>query len=451
MEDQHPSANNTRDTECKISITDHHQYFDGRRMHRVPQIMRFKKYNEEDYYAPKMVSFGPYYHGLPELRMVEELKRKVLADFVSSSCKDLFYSQIFKLIDQIRNCYVGVSRDAYDDGALAEMMLLDAFFAIYLIEAYLGYQQKFYHSHEHLGIAGRVFAVQDMYLLENQIPLWVIKLLIKLMDGEGRMLICKFSSYFFFADSSRLKKIPGEDEKQPLHLLDAFHRILVKELDNQGRELVEEPDNARNKPVNKCKWWPGRKENPNEFGKYNRQSRSVTDLKAKGIHFKPSSYCLKNIKFKSYKFYGQLQLPFWFFSVYSKSFFTQMIAYEVSPGSVTGYIIISYVNFLKSLIVKPEDVKELREKKILNSSLDSDEQIVKLIKEIDNYGLEDDGIFYEVKKGIEKHCSNKAKTWIAELINTHFRSPWTSIALLATAFLLCLTFLQTYYTMNFPT
>ncbi|CAA3000725.1 Hypothetical predicted protein [Olea europaea subsp. europaea] len=127
MEDQHPSANNTRDTECKIPITDHHQYFDGCRIHRVPYLMRF---NKEDYCATKTVSFGPYYHGLPVLRMAEELKRKVLEDFVSSSCKELFCSQISEVIDQIRNCYVGVSRDEYDDGPLAEMMLQDASFAI---------------------------------------------------------------------------------------------------------------------------------------------------------------------------------------------------------------------------------------------------------------------------------------------------------------------------------
>ncbi|CAA2975171.1 Hypothetical predicted protein [Olea europaea subsp. europaea] len=482
MEDQNPLANNTRDTECtRIPITedeveDHHQYFDGRQIHRVPQVMRFKKHNEEDLYAPKIVSIGPYYHGLPELGMAEELKHKVLTDFVSCSGKDreFFYCQIFKVIDQIRNCYVGVSRDAYDDGELAEIMLLDASFAIYLMKVFVSDKEKYDHFCQHLGMALLTFAFQDMLLLENQIPLCVIKLLTKLIYGkreEGHMLICDFISNATFG-VSRLKIIPGEDRRQPLHLLDATHRIFVKELDNTGEELVEELDNAgeerveeldntgeelvedsvnaEKRPVSKCLWWPWRKQNQNEFENYNRQFRSVTDLKAKGIHFKPSSYCLKNIKFKSYKFYGQLELPVWLFTINSKPYFTQMIAYEASPESNADSIIICYVNFLKSLIIKPEDVKELREKKILFSTLDSDEQIVKLIKQIDNYGLEDDWIFYDVKKGIEKHCSSKAKTWFAELINTHFRSPWTLIALFAATFLLCLTFLQTYYTMNLP-
>ncbi|KAL2501964.1 Plant protein of unknown function [Forsythia ovata] len=125
-----------------------------------------------------------------------------------------------------------------------------------------------------------------------------------------------------------------------------------------------------------------------------------------------------------------------------------MIAYKASPGSDVGFSIICYINFLKSLIVKPEDVKELREKKILFSNLDGDEQVVQVIKEIDTCGIYLATIFDDVKMRIEEHCSNKAKTWIAKLIHTYFRNPWTFIALLAAIFLLYLTFLQTYYTIN---
>ncbi|XP_022883275.1 UPF0481 protein At3g47200-like [Olea europaea var. sylvestris] len=413
MEDQNPSANNTRDTECTITVDeDHHLYFDGRRIHRVPEVMRLKKHKEEDYYAPKIVSFGPYYHGSSELRMAEGLKPEVLTDFVSRSGKDreFFYCQIFKVIDQIRICYVGVSRDEYDDRALAEMMLLDASFAIYLMMIFVGDVRKHVHFCQHLGMALYTFAFQDLILLENQIPLWVIKHLTTLIYGkreEGAKLICDFLSTASFGEK-KLTKIPRKDGRQPLHLLDAAHRIYLQEFDNSG-ELVEDLVNEEKKPVSKCLWCP--------WSEHNRQSRSVTDLKAKGIHFKPSSHCLKNIKFKSYKYYGQLELPVWFFTVNSKPFFTQMIAYEASPEINTGNVILCYVNFLKSLIVKPEDVKELREKKILFSTLDTDEQVMKLIKEIDNYGLEDDWIFDDVRIRIEKHSNNKAKTWTYYAMN----------------------------------
>ncbi|CAA3020583.1 UPF0481 At3g47200-like [Olea europaea subsp. europaea] len=110
---------------------------------------------------------------------------------------------------------------------------------------------------------------------------------------------------------------------------------------------------------------------------------------------------------------------------------------------------LSYVNFLKSLVVRVEDVRELREKKIIFSNLETDEQVLKVIKEIDTGGVHSapfiDG---EVKKKIEDHCSSKARTWVAEFIHTYFRSPWTLIALITAIFLLCLTVIQTYYAMH---
>ncbi|KAL2480727.1 Plant protein of unknown function (DUF247) [Abeliophyllum distichum] len=450
MED--PSANNSREIDEENLITEDEfpqedqRYFDGRRMHKVPQSMRLKKHKEEDCYAPKMVSFGPYNHGLSELRMVEEFKPSVLTMIVSSSGKDreFFYYKILEVIDQVRNCYVGVSRDVYDDGALAEMMLLDACFAIYLMKIGVEDDKEMsFHFNQHFGGADYSFAFGDMCLLENQIPLWVIELTINLIYGnkEKSMLLLNWLSTSVFGDY-RVTEIPGEDKKQPLHFLDAYRRLLVKKRDNAGTNLDQ--------PVSKCQWflrWPWRKESQHAFGKFNRQFRSVTELKAKGIYFKPSSNFLKDVTFKSYTFFGQLQLPIWFFSDHSKQFFQNMIAYEDSPESVVGFSIICYINFLKSLIVKPEDVKELREKKILFSSL-GDEQVVQVIKEIDTFGLDQPTIFNDVKMRIEKHCSNKAKTWIAELIHTYFRNPWTFIALLAATILLCLTFIQTYYTVN---
>ncbi|CAA2998288.1 Hypothetical predicted protein [Olea europaea subsp. europaea] len=459
MGDQLLSANNTRDkrnpiTEFEDEAEDGDIVRDDRRIRKVPKVLQFKGHNEEDYYTPKLVSFGPYYHGLEELRLGEEWKHEVFTTFYSYSGKDkeFFLREIFKVVDQIRNCYVAVSRDSYDDEALAEMMLLDTCFAIYLMRLSLGDEEKIMHFYIYLGLPALPLVLRDLYLLENQIPLWFIKFLGN--TEEGWELISDFS-ISASAKDRRLKGILRQGEKQPFHLLDAFYRLFVLELENPNEFVAAthrdlELDNAGKWPVKKYQWWPRRKQNPDEFEnpKPNRQSRSVTDLKAKGIHFKPSSDCLKDIKFKSYTFYGQLQLPVCLFTVDSKLLFTHMIAFEMTPESGDEYTVTYYVSFLKSLIVKSEDVKELREKKILFSSLDYDEQIVEAIKEINTGGYGVDKMFDDVKRAIENHCSSKSKTWIAELIYTYFRNPWTVTALLAATFLLCLTFLQTYYTMN---
>ncbi|CAA2994897.1 Hypothetical predicted protein [Olea europaea subsp. europaea] len=145
-----------------------------------------------------MVSFGPYHHGSPELGMAEEFKHEVLTMFVSSSGKDkeFFYCQIFKVIDQIRDCFVGVSREVCDDAALAEMMLLDACFAIYPMEITLRKKENFLHFRQHFGMALMTFPFHDMRLLDNQIPLWDIKIESYTFYGKLQLSIWVFTPHF---------------------------------------------------------------------------------------------------------------------------------------------------------------------------------------------------------------------------------------------------------------
>ncbi|KAG6386637.1 hypothetical protein SASPL_151805 [Salvia splendens] len=152
--------------------------------------------------------------------------------------------------------------------------------------------------------------------------------------------------------------------------------------------------------------------------------------------------------FFSFALYAELHLPFFNITNNSKTFFSNIIAFEMSPETETDYGVTSYFNFMKTLILNASDVKVLREKGILYSRLASDEEVVEMFKSIDTYGYSKHGLLDEVKMRIEEHCSSKAKTWMADLVNTKFRSPWAVIALAAAAFLLALTVVQTYYTVN---
>ncbi|CAA2972765.1 Hypothetical predicted protein [Olea europaea subsp. europaea] len=420
------------------------QFMDTNRINRVPHHLRFRKLQEEDdYYTPKMVSFGPYHHGLPELRASEKFKHIVLKELVSSSYADI-YNKIFEEIDQVRNCYVEISKEKYDDKSLTEMMLLDTCFIIYLMQFLLN-TLNYPLLTQYLGVPGIALALGDIYLLENQIPLSLIKRLINLINKDGEeesTLICNFLSTTAYA-GKMLKSIPRKNDKEPLHLVDALHLVFANG-SNNAREPV--------KPFSKCKWLPRwlcmTKEDQSEIGLFGNQFRSVTDLKAKGIYVKPSSYCLKDINFESYPFSGQLQLPIWYFSAASKRLLSNMIVHELLMGTVESMVTLSYVNFLKSLVVRVEDIRELREKKIIFSNLETDEQVLKVIKEIDAGGIHYAPFLEVVKMKIEDHCNSKARTWFAELYHSYFRSPWTLIALITAIVLLCLTVVQTYYAMH---
>lgn len=127
-----------------------------------------------------------------------------------------------------------------------------------------------------------------------------------------------------------------------------------------------------------------------------------------------------------------------------------MIAYELSPDCRVDAVVLSYTNFMKSLIQTPADVKELQEKGILLLHRTANiEQVVHFFESIDTFGLSNNKNIYEdVLHRIGEHCNSKAKTWMADLINGKLSSPWTIIALLSAILLLCSTFLQTFYTIH---
>ena len=132
----------------------------------------------------------------------------------------------------------------------------------------------------------------------------------------------------------------------------------------------------------------------------------------------------------------------------SKVYYSNLIAFEMSPDRDTVFGLTSYLNFMKALTHNADDVKVLREKCILYSLLATDEDVVEMFKSVDTYGYPNRGLFLDVKMRIEEHFNNKVRTWMAELMKTNFLSPWTVIALIAATFFLCLTFLQTYFTIN---
>ena len=168
--------------------------------------------------------------------------------------------------------------------------------------------------------------------------------------------------------------------------------------------------------------------------------RSLSELKAKGIHFKPINYgphSLKKRKSFSFNdvefipgiFYAQLKLPPLFLT--STILWNNLIAFELIPQSGKQIVITCYISFLNALIANPDDVKELRSKHILLNPGGSDEEVFKLFKDIATVEVHDSRIYKNVREDIEKHCRSKTRTWAAELIYKYFRNPWPALGLFA--------------------
>ncbi|KAL1568105.1 UPF0481 protein [Salvia divinorum] len=422
-------------------------------LYKVPvQVKRDKKY----IYEPEVVPLGPYHHrGHPQLQLVEPLKNELL-DMICTDAvrKNFLLSKICERIHEIKHFYGGA--DGYDDKELSEMMLRDACFLICNMQG----SETSNLIRRRLGMSGMLFMYRDIRMLENQIPLW----LIALIHPDHESLLSQYLNLIVYGDDirttrrneggeelvvfggyTRITQLPwgNGNGEEPLHLLDAWYRILL------GRNETREKSSCFSRIIKKCNQASaGKRSSTTVWRMVNSPFRSATDLKAKGIHFRRSSHCLTDIKFFSFAFYAELQLPSFYVTNSSKVYFSNLIAFEMSPEREPVFGLTCYFNFMKALIHNANDVKVLREKGILYGLLPSDEDVVQLFKSIDTYGYPNRGLFLDVKMRIEEHCNNKARRWMADLINTNFRSPWTVIALVAATFLLCLTFLQTYFTIN---
>ncbi|KAK4432068.1 hypothetical protein Salat_0968900 [Sesamum alatum] len=392
------------------------------RIYKVPPLLLADK---EHVYHPRVLSLGPYHHGQPQFPRVEEFKTDILNRFVSADKdKAFFCNKILERIDRIRSYYEEGSTAKFNDEALAEMMLRDACFMLCHMEV------KSDREYLPLGMSVTSFLYQDFYMLENQIPLWILRLLIGLKYGTNgkAALFSKLLSCMKLRDNGQTR-IPWKDANEPPHLLAALRKIL---LFGPGQHVTELRSSS---------------ESMYKIASSS-QFRSVMDLKAKGVHFRPSSSCLMDIRFHSNSFYGLLHLPIWYISNNTKVIFSNMIAYEMSAETATNCGVLSSVSFMKTLIENAKDVKELREKGILFSCLESDEEVVKVFKEINTFGMDYLSTFGDVKMRIEEYCSSKAKTWMADLINTYFRSPLPLIALVVGALLLCLEIIQVHYAIH---
>ncbi|KAF3666900.1 protein isoform X1 [Capsicum chacoense] len=427
--------------------------FDYPAMQMVPSLMR-EENKESDDYEPKVVSLGPYHHGKhPKLKFVEDFKPEAVKMFIEDKNDGVFMHAILRDIGYAKSCYLEKFTSGYSDEVFARMMLQDAC----LILNYIGPTTKTEQSQKKIRIINQLGTVvytnirRDMYLLENQVPFYILKILVSLKYGTtlGDKLLEIMETYcfkMFFPDKNFDKPDVTNNEMEPPHILEIFRRVIITGVDHESTPPADHCCDINNLvscldhccfSINKETIMPGRY-----------VFRSVMDLKSKGIDFRASGIkSLKGVRFSPTKFCqsAMLKLPRCYVTMYTRVFFMNMIAYEISPNFFMPKSIIAYVSFMKLLVVSKEDVKELREKEIIINSLGSDEQVVELYNALNTYEADDSSSYYDVKMNIEEHYNSKVKMWMAGLKENYFNNPWSIIALVGSVVLLILTILQTYY------
>ncbi|KAL6322685.1 hypothetical protein AAG906_015371 [Vitis piasezkii] len=387
----------------------------------VPKRLRPDVKGAEDYYfAPKLISLGPYHHGKPHLKDGETLKLK-LAEAYIQECEptvEEIYHTISDSISKLRGCYDAESTKKYKDDELTIMMLVDGCALLcYILCVCLGY------GHEDFNIRYQDISLlhQDALLLENQLP---YQLLLELMKMS----------------------------KPCHHLLDLFRRNFL------GDERSSSPTHPENENLE------GPSSSDTEIGrKLGRASvrdvkevmasfRNVKELMDAGIRIKRSpTRHLRDISFRSNGITACLRIPPITIDNSTKAMFLNLIAYEMS--SDVDHDFISYLRFLDSLIDHADDVKELQSIGILQNNLGTHDEVAQFFNTV-SANLESNFHAYKdvrvkIRKHLQSHYNSKLTMWMTQCLDTYFGSPWTIIAWVGAALALFLTFVQTYFSV-FP-
>ncbi|KAJ0084541.1 hypothetical protein Patl1_29645 [Pistacia atlantica] len=381
----------------------------GCTIHRVPESLRQL---DEKAFKPRIVSIGPIHHGRQELKAMEKYKRRYLADFLQRTEVSLveFIKVIKEKEEMVRNCYAESIELNSDD--FVKMILMDG---IFIIEVLLR------NIMEEIPISDRVFSHpyiihdinDDMYLLENQLPFFILEDLftranidISSDKDDNKLSIHEMTHEFtrfhwgFLGIENHFEKSNYLSVKHLVHFL----RISMKPY--SGIESEKRP---------KILTTP-----------------SVTQLKKAGVKFKLGSTSnLFALKFKN----GILEIPQ--LNIY-------LLAFE--QCQCNDNLLSDYVILMNYLVNTPKDVELLVRHEIVENPLGDNSRVStlfhKLVEQItfDAYYFH----FSSLAEDLNKYCKAPWHKWKAILKQDYFKTPWTTVSVIAAIVLLVLTLIQTF-------
>lgn len=406
---------------------------------RVPSEFRKIKENK-DCYEPLVVSIGPYHHGKEKLEEMEKLKAKMAGQFVIDSKKaaEEMYSKVKELVSEARDCYAEKSTLQFNDEKFAQMMFLDGFFIVQAVFKQLGTQKL--RKDEVTSVT------RDLFLLENQLPFEVLIPLMRIYTRSGnhsaeeQTSSSKQSWSSESIDQEVMKTV--EDffktvHEIPLHRESCWEKISIF-LTKLPRALILCFKSSRSKDTGYdfelddydhlleffyFKFAVGEGQDQRDRGSkreitsWNRYY-SVNELKDVGISFVPNHTAVfVDVNFRNTFLGGALRIPPLNIEDSTKSLLLNLAAYETCAGWNSAECT-SYVCFMRSLIDKPEDVKELRSKGILRTTIGPDDQIAKIFKDMTTNLVPNPSAYRDVKNSVESHYRNTLKRWIL-----HYKDP----------------------------
>ncbi|PIA41306.1 hypothetical protein AQUCO_02200006v1 [Aquilegia coerulea] len=414
------------DESCIVDVTDSSDEVEDPIWKRqsIYKLYSFIKDRNENKFEPLLVSIGPYHHGKKQLKAMEVHKRRALRHFIKRSGLPF---QVYKNAMMVEVKELQESYDQLDEEYLnnpdqfIELMMVDGCFILEFMDLLSGAPKDYDSNDPVFSYYGCIIhyncIMRDMLLLENQLPYLVLEKLVFVSQLSDR--VAQNSVHAILSQMMMF----GPDKGPGRHMLDMYMKGLF-----QGSPVPEKAEADRIVPV------------------------SASQLHQAGIKFnKVSSF--SNISFDPTQ--ATLNLPHLDINEYSISTFMNLKAFELRGTTTRDFN--SYIQLMNSLVKSVDDVKLLGSQRIIMNNLESDESVMKLVKDLARDTVVDrNGKSYVAQEKMTKHYDDimkhwkngvkrRAIEWISNLQATYFSNPWSIISVVAAACLLVLTVLQTIY------
>ncbi|OMP01478.1 hypothetical protein COLO4_11835 [Corchorus olitorius] len=198
---------------------------------------------DPDSYTPQLVAIGPYHYWRPELNEMERYKIAAAKRAQKNLLNNLqlcdVVEQLVKIDPKIRACYHKLLEFSHE--TLAWMMAIDASFLLEFLQIYAIKEGKLVtrvssrmsHLADYAGRkSNRNAILRDMMMLENQIPLFVLRKMLEvqsscLEQADDLLLsmltgLCKDVSPF-----KMMSELPKVHVSETSHLLDCLYDMIV--------------------------------------------------------------------------------------------------------------------------------------------------------------------------------------------------------------------------------
>ncbi|KAG2685539.1 hypothetical protein I3760_10G130300 [Carya illinoinensis] len=381
-------------------------------------------------YQPSVVSIGPYHHGKPNLKMIEEHKWRYLGSLLSrtkeKSGKTLsdYLLSIKPLEADAKECYSETIQ--LESDKFLEMMVLDGCF---ILEIFLKVNnpQLFEHDDPLNTMAWILPSLyRDFLRLENQIPFFILEKLFeiskltdhKLESGTTLSLLAlQFFNRIMLRPLKVIEKCGRKLGGKHLHLLDLVHSSYTYEL------KIPSPIKVTETPIIHC------------ISKLRRSGIKLNQVKDQEISFLA-------VKFKN----GAIEMPTLTIDVFMTSFLLNCLALEQHHYYISKHFT-AYATLLDCLVESNKDIGYLCDCNVVKNDYGTDAEVAHFINtmgkdvvfDIDQSYLSE--LFKDVDKYYQK-CWNVQWTGFKQ---KYFNSPWSFISALAASVALVLTFAQTFY------